>query len=99
MLNFFKKNKIKQEPASEKMEISVRYSYEWNEDVPENEQDTPEYPSRPFCKKLIELNRLYTRKDIEDISQRLGYSVWDRKGGDGCRHRWVAQTVVKKVKK
>jgi hypothetical protein len=96
MFNLFKKNKVKKEPPSEKIEINVRYSYEWNADVPENERDTPEHPSRPFCKKLMESNRLYTRKEIEDISQRLGYSVWNRKGGDGCRHTWVSQTVVKK---
>lgn len=98
MFNFFKRNKAKEEPISEKVEISIGYSYEWNEDVPESERDTPEHPSRPFCKKLMELNRLYTRKDIEDISQRLGYSVWDTKGVDGCRHRWVSQTVVKETK-
>jgi DUF4097 and DUF4098 domain-containing protein YvlB len=96
MFNLFKKKKEEKEIPNERVEISVRYSYEWNEDVPEKERNTPEHPSRPFCKKLMELNRLYTRKDIEDISERLGYSVWDRKGGDGCRHRWVSQTVVKK---
>ena len=47
----------------------------------------------------MELNRLYTRYDIEQISQRLGYSVWDRKGGDDCRHRWVSQIVVKKTER
>ena len=98
MFNFFKKKKEENETPTDKVEISVRYSYEWNEDVPEEEKDTSEQPSRPFCKKLMELNRLYTRKDIEDISERLGYSVWDRKGGDGCRHRWLSQTVVKKTK-
>lgn len=82
---------------TEKGQISVKYSYEWNEDVPYNEKDTPEHPSRPFCKKMMELNRLYTRFEIEQISERLGYSVWDRKGGDDCRHRWVSQVVVKKI--
>lgn len=84
---------------SENSKITIKYSYEWNENVPDDEKDTSEHPSRPFCKKLLELNRLYTRADIELISQRLGYSVWDRKGGDGCRHRWVPQIVVKKTEK
>ena len=103
--NFFKKNKEenkteeKNVSKSEKTEISVKYSYEWNEDVPDEEKDTLDHPSRPFCKKLMELNRLYTRYDIEQISQRLGYSVWDRKGGDDCRHRWVSQIVVKKTER
>jgi len=96
--NFFKKKNEPKEDKPENVEISVKYSYEWKEDVPENERDKSEHPSRPFCKKLMELNRLYTRKEIEDISLRLGYSVWDRKGGDGCRHRWVSQIVVKKEK-
>lgn len=96
MFNFFRKKTAEKEIATEKVEITIRYSYEWKEDVPESEKDTPEYPSRPFCKKLMELNRLYTRQEIEEMSEKLGYSLWDRKGGDGCRHRWVAQTIVRK---
>lgn len=62
--------------------------------------------NRPFCAKLLQLNRLYSRKQIEDISERLGYSVFDRRGGfwmhkDGtitpyCRHNWKSNIVVKK---
>jgi hypothetical protein len=57
--------------------------------------------SRPFCIRLIELDRLYTRGEIESISQRVGFSVWDRKGGfwgdkEECRHRWVSNIVIKK---
>jgi hypothetical protein len=81
---------------SEKVSVFVKYSYEWKEDVPESERDTPDFPSRPFCKKLMELDRLYTRSDIENMSMHLGYSVFDRFGGDDCCHRWVRQTVVKK---
>jgi len=101
--NFFKKNKEEKKAdeedvsKSKKTQISIKYSYEWHEDVPDEEKDTLENPSRPFCKKLMELNRHYTRYDIEQISERLGYSVWERKGGDGCRHRWVSQIVVKKT--
>ena len=94
--NFFKKNKKIEEVKTDKTSISIKYSYEWKEDVPDNEKDTPDHPSRPFCKKMMELNRLYTRVDIEQISQRLGYSVFDRAGGDDCRHCWISQIVVKK---
>ena len=61
--------------------------------------------SRDFCKKLIELDRYYSRADIEKISQRLGYSVFDFAGGfwndDGdihpyCRHSWYLNLVRKK---
>ncbi len=88
---------MKDKKEHEYVDVYVKYSYEWNEEVPLNERDTAAHPSRPFCKKLMELNRLYTRSEIEQISQHVGYSVWDRKGGDGCRHRWVSQAVIKKV--
>ena len=77
-------------------DILLRYSYEGPQDK----------KNRPFCAKLMELNRLYSRADIENISMRLGYSVWDRRGGwftqpDGqhrpyCRHDWFAVTVIRK---
>ena len=77
-------------------EILIRYSYEGPEDS----------SNRPFCAKLMELKRFYSRSDIELISERVGYSVWDRRGGwltlkDGthreyCRHRWQANFVKRK---
>jgi hypothetical protein len=52
------------------------------------------------------LDKVYSRSDIETMSARLGYSVWDRKGGwwtmpDGehspsCRHTWVSNIVMRK---
>jgi hypothetical protein len=61
--------------------------------------------SREFCVKMVDLGRYYTRQDINQISQIMGYSVWERRGGwytspiDGrsrpsCRHTWM-QTLVK----
>jgi hypothetical protein len=92
--------KIKPPKDSETTEISIKYSYEVKPGIGKPVIKT----TRPFCKKLIELDRLYTRKEIETISERLGYSVWDRKGGwwgdnPECRHRWVSHVVVKKGKK
>jgi hypothetical protein len=98
ILSLFKKRK-KEEPKKITVDVSdirVLYSYEWKEEIPESERDTPGHESRPFCKKMVELNGLYTRMDIESISERLGYSVWNRCGGEGCRHRWVPNTVRKK---
>lgn len=78
--------------------ISIKYSYEGPEDS----------KNRPFCAKLLKLNRLYSRADIEKISERLGYSVFDRRGGfwntgtvikPHCRHRWQSNIVVKKTGK
>ncbi len=84
----------------------VRYSYEWRTDIPGNERDSADHPSRYFCAQLMQLDRLYSRAEIEAISARLGYSVFDRRGGwwtkpngqhsPSCRHRWYAQTVIKK---
>lgn len=82
----------------ETTEILIKYSYEGPQDD----------RNRPFCAKLLALNRLYSRREIESISERLGYSVWDRRGGwwtkpDGthsptCRHVWKSNVVVRKVK-
>lgn len=92
-----------QQPVSEvtdkeqRVEILIRYSYEG----PKDERN------RAFCAKLLALDRFYSRVDIELISERLGYSVWDRRGGfwnDGgtvkpyCRHHWKSNVVLKKRK-
>ncbi len=95
-----------QPPESNFPDISIKYSYEWNPIVPSNERDTTAHPSRAFCKKLMALDRYYSRSDIEQISQRLGYSVWDRRGGfwnkgngdisPTCRHIWRSNVLIKK---
>lgn len=76
--------------------LKIMYSYEGPQDN----------RNRPFCARLMKLNRLYSRADIEQISQRVGYSVFDRRGGfwrhkDGtttayCRHKWKSNIVIKK---
>jgi len=81
---------------AKKTELYIRYSYEW--------RTPPDIAnSRPFCKKMLELSqtRMWSRADIELISERLGYSVWDRVGGwwgDSvqCRHQWVSHLVTLK---
>jgi hypothetical protein len=65
--------------------------------------------SRDFCLRLLGLNRLYTRDDINSISNRLSpyRDVWRYRGGwytnpdtgastPYCRHIWVQQLVIKK---
>jgi DNA-binding Lrp family transcriptional regulator len=84
----------------------VRYSYEWRSSIPAGQRNTAAHPSRQFCARLMQLDKLYTRAEIEAISLRLGYSVFDRRGGwwtmpDGehspsCRHIWSSQIVIKK---
>ena len=80
----------------ETVDIFIKYTYEAKPGL-EPIIDT----TRPFCKKLIELGRVYSRAEIELISQRVGYSVWDRRGGfwgekPQCRHEWKKLIVVKK---
>ena len=85
-------------------EIKIMYSYEKRLGV---EGDTLLPTSRPFCKKLVALSetKLFSRQDIQKISERLGYSVFKRAGGfwnnNGkieyqCRHGWVQKVVTKK---
>jgi hypothetical protein len=78
--------------------LVIRYSYEGPEDS----------RNRPFCAKLLELSKrkTWSRSDIESISERVGYSVWDRRGGwytqpngehrEYCRHRWTSKLMKKK---
>jgi hypothetical protein len=82
--------------------FEVRYSYEKRPDA-----DGPEIlpTSRPFCVKMVGLDRLYTRTEIQSISQVLGYDVFNRTGGywnnDGtiekhCRHEFRSNVVIRK---
>jgi hypothetical protein len=81
-----------------KTEVLLRYTYYGPRDS----------KNRPFCARMLELaeTKLWSRSDIENISERLGYSVWDRRGGwftepNGnhrpyCRHRWNVKIVTRK---
>lgn len=82
-------------------EILVRYSYDWITGFSNADKST----SRPFCVALLDANKLYSRSDIESMSARLGYSVWDRRGGwwndngvtsESCRHEWKTNVVTRK---
>jgi len=82
-------------------ELLIRYSYEWKAGFSNSDKDT----SRPFCVALLDANKVYSRSEIESMSARLGYSVWDRKGGwwnddgkisESCRHKWVSNIVTRK---
>jgi ribosomal protein S25 len=86
-------------------EIFIRYSYRVRPGLGASLKAT----SRPFCRKMVELSqtKVWSRSQIEQISQRVGYSVWDREGGfwnqgkgkgvsAHCRHQWVSQVLIKK---
>lgn len=77
--------------------IEVLYSYELRSNaLPLAEGGT----SRDFCKRLIALDKLYTRKEIDRLSNGMDLEVWTYKGGwytnpktdtptPQCRHVWV----------
>lgn len=84
-------------------ELLIRYSYEWKAGFNNTDKKT----SRPFCVALLDAGKMYSRSEIEQISARLGYSVWDRGGGwytvpgtnehePSCRHQWVSNIVTRK---
>jgi hypothetical protein len=80
--------------------FEVRYTYRTRPNVPD-----PITQSRAFCVKLIELNRSYSRQDIDNISVRVDRDVWRYRGGwytnhetkattPYCRHEWIQQLVI-----
>jgi predicted transcriptional regulator len=92
-------------------EFLIRYSYEWKPQFAIRSEDKSTTPlmdsSRPFCVEMLKANKMYSRAEIEQLSARLGYSVWDRAGGwwtkkgtnthsESCRHRWVSNIVTRK---
>jgi hypothetical protein len=96
-------SKIVEAIKPETTQILIRYSYEWKAGFNDGDLDT----SRPFCKYLVTANKFYTRSEIEQMSARLGYSVWDRRGGwytkpgtnthsPSCRHEWRSNIVKRK---
>lgn len=81
--------------------IEVLYSYEVRPGISGgNVIDT----TRDFCRSLINLDRLYTREEIEEISDLEGRDVWRLRGGfyhnpntdvttPYCRHEWFQNVV------
>jgi hypothetical protein len=94
------------EPLSKQSELKpetlgfkIMYSYEWRSGFGFGVDDEPK--RREFCARLQDMNKLWSRADIETWSRRLGYSVWDRGGGwwgnsKQCRHEWRRVVVMEK---
>lgn len=77
------------------MEIRIMYAYEWRPEIPLDKRDCANC-NDGFCQHFMDADKIYTRAEIETISRELGYSFFDRCGGDDCGHHWVAKTVVTK---
>jgi hypothetical protein len=85
--------------------VEVVYSYEKRPDAPDLVAGGE---SRPFCKELIKLDKVYTRSEIDSISSAIGRNVWLYRGGwytnpntdksqPSCRHRWSSH-ILKRTK-
>jgi hypothetical protein len=85
--------------------LETRYTYEKRPDV---DGDAVIDTTRDFCKMLIELDRAYTREEIEIISANEDRNVWLYRGGwyndpkkprptAFCRHTWFQNITVKKL--
>ena len=83
-------------------QFEVVYSYKVRPGVPD-----PKTQSREFCAKLMDIKRLFSREDINNITARVGRNVWTYRGGwytnpdthvttPYCRHIWVQQLVIKR---
>lgn len=81
-------------------QIEVVYSYEVKANAP-----ALKGVSREFCARLIELDRVYTRAEIERISTAIGRDVWRYRGGwyhnpntgkntPSCRHTWMQNVTI-----
>lgn len=84
--------------------MQIAYTYALREDA---EGGILLPTSRKFCIYMVNLakTKIWSRANIEQMSVRLGYSVYDRVGGfwnnDGtiethCRHEWKALIIQKK---
>ena len=83
--------------------IDVRYTYERRVDATGPDK-LPDGRTRSFCAALIDLNRAYTREEIDAISAAVDRDVWLFRGGwwndDGvnkpsCRHFWKQNIILR----
>lgn len=86
----------------ELINLEVRYSYEVKAGLGAAIIDG----TRDFCRELIDLDRLYTRAEIDRLSNEVDLDVWRYRGGwytnprtgvttPACRHEWK-QNVVRR---
>lgn len=103
-----RKVKVYQEgkKASKETEMTgkeIKYSYE----LAPGFKDDIIPGTRYFCEKMVRSNKLYSRAEIDEISEALGYNVWEMRGGwyrkpgtdisvPKCRHIWMSHIVKRK---
>ena len=85
--------------------FKVLYSYEKRQGIPDLLAGSK---SRPLCERLMREQMLFNREEIQNISNQLGYSVFQLCGGwytnpdtkvrtPYCRHEWKRNVVVEKT--
>ena len=91
------------EMKPETTEILIRYGYKWKSGFNNADIRT----SRPFCRYLVGAKKVYSMSEIQQMSARLGYDVFERGGGwytlpgtnthsPSCRHEWKSMIVTRK---
>ena len=84
-------------------DFEVLYSYEKRPDAPDL---VPGGESREFCATMMQMDKLYTREEIDLISGKMERDVWTFRGGwyhnpdtdkntPSCRHLWKMNLTVK----
>lgn len=87
-------------------EYEIRYSYELDPEATHQGKEILE-TSHEFCKKMFSgAKKYFLRSEIDTLSNRLGYNVWEMRGGwqtikgnthiPHCRHIWEAHKVKRK---
>jgi hypothetical protein len=86
-------------------DFEVVYSYAKRPGV-SGDDILPNGRTRPFCEALINLNKVYTRAEIDNITNVIGRDVWTYRGGwyhnpntdkntPFCRHIWKQNLIIK----
>jgi hypothetical protein len=85
--------------------LEVVYSYGLRPDKRDEPAILPDGRTRDFCRALIESNKVFTRQEIETISEMEDRNVWLYRGGwysdpdkprptPFCRHIWIQELVI-----
>lgn len=45
--------------------------------------------TRDFCKKVLQMDKVFSKTEIDKLSGYLNYDVLDFVGAYNCRHQWV----------
>ena len=45
--------------------------------------------NRYFCHEMLVLDKVFQKYEIDYLSKKLGYDVFNYKGSFGCRHSWI----------